>query len=115
MLKDILLVVASMVIFRDPVSLTQMAGYSIALSGLVYYKLGADKLKEYYFQGSRNWSEYRATHPALAKLIVFAVILTFLFVILGGLVPYVPPNYTTTAQEYINRGIGKAQGVTGGT
>lgn len=44
-LKDILLVGASMMIFRDPVSGLQAFGYSIALGGLVYYKLGADKLK----------------------------------------------------------------------
>ncbi|KAI9932437.1 hypothetical protein MW887_008678 [Aspergillus wentii] len=43
-LKDILLVVASMVIFRDPVTPLQVVGYGIALGGLVYYKLG---LKEY--------------------------------------------------------------------
>ena len=41
--KDILLVVASMVIFGDPVTLQQYFGYSIALAGLVYYKLGAEK------------------------------------------------------------------------
>lgn len=44
-LKDILLVVASMMIFHDPVSGLQAFGYSIALGGLVYYKLGSDKLK----------------------------------------------------------------------
>ena len=47
MLKDILLVMASVVIFRDPVSGLQIFGYSIALGGLMYYKLGADKCKEY--------------------------------------------------------------------
>jgi hypothetical protein len=41
-LKDILLVVASMVIFQDPVTLVQAFGYGIALMGLVYYRLGAE-------------------------------------------------------------------------
>ncbi|RAK98486.1 TPT-domain-containing protein [Aspergillus ibericus CBS 121593] len=41
-LKDILLVVASMMIFRDPVTPLQAFGYAIALGGLVYYKLGKD-------------------------------------------------------------------------
>ncbi|KAA8641301.1 solute carrier 35 member [Aspergillus tanneri] len=44
-LKDILLVVASMVIFLDPVTMQQFFGYSIALAGLVYYKLGCGENK----------------------------------------------------------------------
>ena len=114
-LKDILLVVASMVIFRDPVSLTQMVGYGIALSGLIYYRLGADKLKEYFGQGSRSWAEYRATRPATAKLIVFAVVMTILFIVLGGLAPYVPSSYRQTATDKINHIIASGQGRTGGS
>ncbi|KAF2770866.1 TPT-domain-containing protein [Teratosphaeria nubilosa] len=45
-LKDILLVAASMVIFLDPVTLLQAVGYSIALAGLVYHKLGSEKTRE---------------------------------------------------------------------
>ena len=45
-LKDILLVMASMGIFGDPVTLTQYFGYSIALGGLMYYRLGGEKLKQ---------------------------------------------------------------------
>jgi multidrug transporter EmrE-like cation transporter len=41
-LKDILLVVASLIIFRDPVTMTQVFGYGIALMGLIYYRLGAE-------------------------------------------------------------------------
>ncbi|KAB8346204.1 hypothetical protein FH972_023249 [Carpinus fangiana] len=96
-LKDILLVFASMMIFRDPVSGTQAFGYSIALSGLIYYKLGADKLKEYFGQGGRNWSEYGAKHPAMKKLIVFGIIVVVLFILLGGLFPFVPAKYQETA------------------
>jgi hypothetical protein len=46
-LKDILLVVASMVIFRDPVTPLQFLGYGIALMGLVYYKLGAEGVRNF--------------------------------------------------------------------
>jgi hypothetical protein len=45
-LKDILLVMASMGIFGDPVTLTQYFGYSIALGGLMYYRLGGEKMKQ---------------------------------------------------------------------
>ena len=45
MLKDILLVVASILIWEDPVSLLQFFGYSVALCGLVWYKLGGDQVR----------------------------------------------------------------------
>lgn len=43
-LKDILLVCASVAIWHSPVSMLQMFGYSIALGGLMYYKLGAEQI-----------------------------------------------------------------------
>ncbi|OCK74126.1 TPT-domain-containing protein [Lepidopterella palustris CBS 459.81] len=46
-LKNILLVVASMIIFLDPVTHLQFFGYSLALGGLVYYKLGGEKITAY--------------------------------------------------------------------
>ena len=39
-LKDILLVAASCFLYGDPVMPLQIFGYSIALLGLLYYKLG---------------------------------------------------------------------------
>lgn len=96
MLKDILLVVASMVIFRDPVSPLQFFGYSIALGGLVYYKLGADKLKEYAGAGGRAWAEYGVQHPALRKLIVFALVLITIFLVLGSFSSQLPAGYVPT-------------------
>lgn len=43
-LKDVLLVVSSMMIWGTPVTPLQFFGYSIALCGLVYYKTPYDKL-----------------------------------------------------------------------
>ncbi|KKA29836.1 hypothetical protein TD95_000464 [Thielaviopsis punctulata] len=43
-LKDVLLVVSSMMIWGTPVTALQFFGYSIALGGLVYYKTPYDKL-----------------------------------------------------------------------
>lgn len=92
-LKDILLVAASMVIWATAVSALQMFGYSIALGGLVYYKLGADKLKEYLGQGGRVWAEYGAKHPVRRKLIIGATVAaTFLFT-MGILGPHYGPRY----------------------
>ncbi|GAB7351642.1 hypothetical protein MBLNU459_g2248t1 [Dothideomycetes sp. NU459] len=92
-LKDILLVVASMVIFRDPVSGTQFFGYAIALGGLIYYKLGSDQLKDYISAGGRAWADYGVRHPALRKLIVFAIVLSTIFLLLGGLGTSLPAGY----------------------
>ncbi|CAK3909691.1 sugar phosphate phosphate translocator [Lecanosticta acicola] len=94
-LKDILLVLASMAIFRDPVSPLQFFGYGIALAGLVYYKLGGDKMKEHIGQAQMAWSDYGVRHPALRKLIVFGLVLFTLFLLLGGISTsgYVPPQY----------------------
>lgn len=48
-----------------------MFGYSIALGGLVYYKLGADKLREGYTKlrkdGSMAWQNFGNSYPALRK------------------------------------------------
>ena len=92
-LKDILLVIASMFIFRNPVSLLQAFGYSIALAGLVYYKLGADKLKEYIGQGQRVWAEYGARNPVRRKVISFAIGCLLLIILMSGLAPSVAPDY----------------------
>ncbi|KAG9667790.1 DUF250 domain membrane protein, partial [Aureobasidium melanogenum] len=95
-LKDILLVVASMLIFRDPVAPLQFFGYSIALGGLVYYKLGADALKEYAGGAGRAWADYGVRHPALRKLIVFGGVLLVLFLLLGSFsssLPVDPKQY----------------------
>ncbi|KAG2168020.1 hypothetical protein VTO58DRAFT_104053 [Aureobasidium pullulans] len=97
-LKDILLVMASMLIFRDPVAPLQFFGYSIALGGLVYYKLGADALKEYAGGAGRAWADYGVRHPALRKLIVFGGVLFVLFLLLGSFSSSLP----VAGQEYVN-------------
>lgn len=84
-LKDILLVVASMVIFMDPVTLQQFFGYSIALGGLVYYKLGAEKMRTLTTDVRLQVGEYRRDHPAKVKGIVLgAVAVVVLFVLYAG-------------------------------
>lgn len=108
-LKDILLVFASMFLFKDPVSLLQAFGYSIALGGLVYYKLGGEKLKEYLGQGSMKWQEFGQTRPALRKLMVFAAVIMSMFMILGSL----GPRYAPDSTDKVYNGIGKLIGEKG--
>ncbi|KAK4498055.1 hypothetical protein PRZ48_010711 [Zasmidium cellare] len=110
-LKDILLVGASMLIFHDPVSGIQAFGYSIALAGLVYYKLGSEKLKEHFGQAQRGWADYGVRHPAVRKLIVFGLVVVTLILLLGGVsqTGVVPSQYdpSKVAQDKWNEWAGK--------
>lgn len=110
-LKDILLVGASILIFGDPVSLTQAFGYSIALAGLVYYKLGSDKLKEYVGQGGRLWAEYGTRHPAMRKVIIFGSAILLLLFLVGAVLPHYAPDYDPS--KYTKSKIGELLGETG--
>ncbi|KAF2240888.1 TPT-domain-containing protein [Trematosphaeria pertusa] len=106
-LKDILLVFASMLLFRDPVSLLQAFGYSIALAGLVYYKLGGEKIKEYLGQGQMMWGEFGQTRPAARKLLVFGAVLISVFLMLGALGPRFAPDSTDRLYSGIGSIIGE--------
>lgn len=81
-LKDILLVCASMMIFRDPVTPQQFFGYSIALAGLVYYKLGAEKIQALSTDIRLQVGEYRRTNPAQAKGIAIGVVAIIVLLVL---------------------------------
>lgn len=106
-LKDILLVVASMMIWQTPVTGTQFFGYSIALIGLVYYKLGADKIREYTGQAGRVWAEYGVNHPAQRKSIIIGAAALIFFLLMGS----VAPSY---APESVDRVKGMLGGATTG-
>ena len=86
-LKDLLLVFASIMIWGTPVTALQYFGYGIALCGLVYFKLGADTLKAQFSEANRQWAEYGARHPALRKVMVFGMILLVVTALLGGIAP----------------------------
>ncbi|KAK2812769.1 hypothetical protein FQN50_001098 [Emmonsiellopsis sp. PD_5] len=81
-LKDILLVCISAAYWHDPVTALQMFGYSIALGGLVHYKLGAEKIKEYASQANRSWAEYGSTNPIQRRIIIIAASVCFLVLLL---------------------------------
>jgi hypothetical protein len=49
-LKDILLVVLSVIIWSTPITALQAFGYSIALGGLVYYKAGGAQIQSAYLK-----------------------------------------------------------------
>ena len=91
-LKDILLVAASMAIWHTPVTGLQFFGYSIALGGLVYYKLGGDKIKEYGSQAQRSWAEYGSTNPGQRRLVIIGAVVVGFFLFVGALAPSYAPD-----------------------
>jgi len=86
-LKDILLVVASILIWDTKVSGLQFFGYSIALCGMVYYKLGYEAIKGYAGEAGRQWAEFGNRQPVLRKISIFALVLLTLVVLFNGLAP----------------------------
>ncbi|KAL2069830.1 hypothetical protein VTL71DRAFT_14509 [Oculimacula yallundae] len=100
-LKDILLVAASMLIWGTKVSRLQAFGYTIALCGMVYYKLGQKELKPFISECTRRWAEFGANKPILRKLTIFALFTTTVIILLGGLAPaeYDPKTYLAAAKS----------------
>lgn len=91
-LKDILLVAASMAIWHTPVTPLQFFGYSIALGGLVYYKLGGEKIREYSGQAQRSWAEYGSTNPGQRRLVVIGAVVIGFFLFAGAVAPSYAPD-----------------------
>lgn len=88
-----------MLIWGTRVTFTQFFGYSIALSGLIYYKVGTEQLKQVASQGMMVWSEFGAQRPALRKLLIFGLALVTIFLLLGGLAPTYAPAQTQTVKN----------------
>lgn len=105
-LKDILLVFASMFIFHDPVTGQQFFGYSIALAGLTYYKLGADNLKSLATDARLRFGDYRQKNPARTRLI--GIVSAFLF-IAWAFYMWSPMSSTDRYAQYV-RGVASYQG-----
>jgi hypothetical protein len=98
-LKDILLVAASMMIWGTPISGLQAFGYTIALCGMVYYKLGLDAIKGYAGEGVRQWAEFGNSRPVLRKVIVIVGALFLIFALFGGLAPSYGADYRPYLSE----------------
>lgn len=72
-LKDILLVAASMLIWGTIVTPLQFFGYFIALGGLIYYKLGAEVIGQYASPVTNRWSNFGAQRPGLRRLVTLGL------------------------------------------
>ena len=58
-----------MAIFGDPVAPLQYFGYSIALGGLMYYRLGGEKLKQLGTDTRLAVGSFQRDSPAVAKVL----------------------------------------------
>lgn len=97
-----------MMIWGTPVSGLQFFGYSIALGGLLYYRLGTEKLKDYGGRAARSWAEYGVQHPAMRKMLVFGLMLLTVFILLGGLAPTLAPAASHASYEKVKGLLGGA-------
>jgi hypothetical protein len=96
-LKDVMLVAASMLIWGTQVSALQFFGYSIALGGMVYYKLGFEALKGYAGDAGRQWAEFGNSRPVLRKISVIVLVLFTILFLLGGVAPSYAPDMVNEA------------------
>lgn len=78
-LKDILLVAFSMIVWSTTVTFLQFVGYGIALGGLVFYKLGGEKIKEHVLQIQAESQKNPTVRLGLIAGGAFFVILTLWF------------------------------------
>ena len=86
-LKDVMLVVASMIIWGTQVTALQFFGYSIALGGMVYYKLGFEAIKGYAGEAGRQWADFGNRQPVLRRIATIVLALFTVFALLGGFAP----------------------------
>ncbi|RMD39529.1 hypothetical protein DV735_g5594, partial [Chaetothyriales sp. CBS 134920] len=100
-LKDILLVAASMMIWGTRVTPTQFFGYAIALGGMLYYRLGAEVLKQHISNAGRTWGEFSSTRPVGSRLLIIGIAFFILVLLVGGLAPTYAPDQTKTLTSYL--------------
>lgn len=84
-----------MAIFRDPVTSLQYFGYSIALAGLTYYKLGGKPFQHAVTEARLSLAGFRRHHPARAKAGVLCLLLGALSLFLLLWWPAIPEKYKT--------------------
>ena len=100
-----------MMIWGTPVSALQFFGYSIALGGMLYYKLGSETLKGYFNDAGRKWAEFGAQRPATRRVAIIGGAFLIVFILLGGLAPTFAPQATAEYTKDLKTVLG---GVTGG-
>lgn len=102
-----------MIIWGTPVSGLQFFGYSIALGGLLYYKLGSEQLKQYASSAARSWNEFGTNKAATRRLIIIGAVVLTTLLLLGGLAPTYAPETVKASSEYLRSLLGGAAAAAG--
>lgn len=92
-LKDILLVAASMAIWGTIVTPLQFFGYTIALGGLVYFKLGGEQIRVHAEAGKQKWRSFGERRPNLRRFVAFVTVIVGVYVGVKMLAPGYKPTY----------------------
>lgn len=92
-LKDILLVAASMMIWGTIVTPLQFIGYAIALGGLVYYKLGGEQVRTHLEMAHQRWRSMSSRRPFLWRVLMFIVAFCIVYMLVDVLAPSYAPKY----------------------
>jgi drug/metabolite transporter (DMT)-like permease len=95
-LKDILLVIASVLIWGTVVTPLQIFGYVLALGGLIYYKLGSETIKLTLQASSQGYQTFRSQRPRLVKFLWTAGILLAVY----GMIKAFAPEAEEYARDY---------------
>ncbi|OKL58297.1 hypothetical protein UA08_06440 [Talaromyces atroroseus] len=107
-LKDILIVISSLILWNTPLTGLQVLGYTIALLGLIYYMLGYDRIVGFSSRATGMINEYRAKNRLISILILLLVGFMIVLTVTGLLaVKYAPDSiqnlkswvYYTTAGD----------------
>lgn len=90
-LKNILLIIVSVIIWSTKITVLQAFGYAIALGGLFYYSLGHDQIVKL-FQSSKSWAwnMWPASQTKRTCIVVFGVIFSAVFIAAAALLHYNP-------------------------
>lgn len=92
-LKDILLVAASMMIWGTIVTPLQFIGYAIALGGLVYYKLGGEQVRMHLEAAGQRWRSMSSRRPFLWRMLMFIIAFCIVYAFVDTLAPSYAPKY----------------------
>jgi hypothetical protein len=110
-LKDILLIAYSMIL-GTPVSSLQVFGYTIALCGLLYYRIGSSQLKDG-VEALRTRMKHFSGNPLIRMLGTVLAVLAILSFVIWGLAPnavtrlgpkYDPTSYIAAAADKFGGG-----------
>lgn len=111
-MKNILLVVASVLIWGTVVNGLQVVGYGIALAGLVYYGVGYDGIMTYatvtMAYASKLWEGQPDTPAAFRSALVKKALLIGTFVVIVILLVRGIASQSSTLQEALQEPTGKS-------